>query len=540
MSIGIALSAERNQEALLEMIVEKAMLFTGADGGTLYIMSEDERTLAFKIIRTKSLGFIMGGTKGSEIKFPPVQLYKEDGSRNENNVSAYVALTGKTVNIEDVYEVEGFDFQGTRAFDQKTGYRSKSMLVTAMRNHENEIIGVLQLLNATNQSGKVVSFSQRFQKLVESLASQAAIAITNSSLIRGLRVLLDSFIKVIAGAIDEKSAYTGGHIRRVAALTSTIAKGLCNSNDERWQDWVLTRDEEDELHIAAWMHDIGKITTPEYVVDKATKLETIYDRIHTVEARFELLKKQTENEFLKRKCEILCQKTEDADEKLGKLEDELNSKLEGLSNALEFIRVSNLGGEFMANEKLARLKEIASIEIEIDGKKMPILDENELHNLSIPKGTLTDDEREIINNHVVMTEKMLGGLPWPKKFKNVTTYAAEHHEKLDGSGYPHGKKAEQLSIKSRILAIADIFEALTAKDRPYRPGKKLSECVRIVGFMLKDKHLDKEIVDFFITSGLFVEYAKRELTPEQIDSFTYNGIKYDPTLPTTDDVGKDN
>ncbi|QWR78925.1 HD domain-containing protein [Candidatus Magnetomonas plexicatena] len=528
MTIGIALSAERNQEALLEMIVEKAMLFTGADGGTLYIMSDDEKTLAFKIIRTKSLGFVMGGTHGSEIKFPPVQLYKEDGSKNENNVSAYVALTGKTVNIEDVYEVDGFDFQGTRAFDEKTGYRSKSMLVTAMRNHENEIIGVLQLLNATNINGKITLFSPRFQKLVESLASQAAIAITNSSLIRGLRVLLESFIQVIADAIDAKSAYTGGHIRRVAELTLSIAKGLCNSNDERWQYVALTPDEENELRIAAWMHDIGKITTPEHVVDKATKLEKIYDRIHTVEARFEILRHQAENEFLKKKCEILSSRTDNTDEELGKLEQELNDKLEGFSVALELIRVSNLGGEFMADEKIAKLKEVSAMEIEINGKKAPLLTEDELMNLSIRRGTLTDDERNIINNHAVMTGKMLSELPWPKKFKNVPRYAAEHHEKLDGSGYPDKKKAEQLGLKSRILAIADIFEALTAKDRPYRPGKKLSECVKIVGFMVKDNHLDAEIVDFFLTSGLFVEYAKRELTPEQIDSFTYNGKQYDP------------
>ncbi|MEO5357411.1 MAG: HD domain-containing protein [Nitrospirae bacterium YQR-1] len=540
MSIGIALSAERNHEALLEMIVEKAMYFTGADGGTLYIMGEDERNLSFKIIRTKSLGFLMGGTKGGEVPFPPVQLYKEDESRNENNVSAYVALTGKTVNITDVYEVEGFDFQGTRAFDEKTGYRSKSMLVTAMRNHENEIIGVLQLLNATNENGVVIAFSPRYQRLIESLASQAAIAITNSSLIRGLRHLLDSFIQVIADAIDAKSAYTGGHIRRVADLTLLIARGLCNSEDERWRNFVLTPDEENELRIAAWMHDIGKITTPEHVVDKSTKLEKIYDRLHTIEARFEILKQQAENDYLKRKCEILSTGVRNTEGVLSKLREELDGKLKEFSDAIELIRVANLGGEFMADEKIAKLKEIASIEIVIGHKRIPLLNEDETMNLSIRRGTLTEEERLIINNHAVMTGKMLGGLPWPKKLTNVAKYAAEHHEKLDGTGYPNGLKAEQLSRKSRILAIADIFEALTAKDRPYRPGKKLSECVKIIGFMVKDNHLDKDIVEFFITSGLFVEYAKNELTADQLDSFTYNGVTYDPFSRPSDEAGKDN
>ncbi|MBL7960911.1 GAF domain-containing protein, partial [bacterium] len=302
--IGSALSAERNLDALLEMIVVEAMNFTNADGGTLYIKTHDEKGIAFKILQTRSLNFKMGGTSGKAIPFPPVKLFKDDGSRNEQQVSAHVALSGKTVNIPDVYEVEGFDFQGTKAFDKNTGYRSKSMMVVAMRNHEDEIIGVLQLLNATDTGGNVIAFSSDYQELIESLASQAAVAITNTQLIHDLSALLDSFIQVIASAIDEKSPYTGGHIRRVAELTQEIARGLSNSNEEKWQPFVMNEDEHNELRIAGWMHDIGKITTPEYVVDKATKLETIYDRINTVLAKFEIFKRELELEHLKQKQKL--------------------------------------------------------------------------------------------------------------------------------------------------------------------------------------------------------------------------------------------
>ena len=525
--IGSALSAERNLDALLEMIVLEAMNFTNADGGTLYIKTPDDRGIAFKILRTKSLNFAMGGTSGKTIPFPPVKLFKDDGSRNEQQVSAYVALTGKTVNIPDVYEVEGFDFQGTKGFDKNTGYRSKSMMVIAMRNHEDEIIGVLQLLNATDKDGQVIAFSSDYQELIESLASQAAVAITNTALIHDLKALLDSFIQVIASAIDEKSPYTGGHIRRVAELTSDIARGLANSTDEKWKNFRMNEDEHNELRIAGWMHDIGKITTPEYVVDKATKLETIYDRVNTVISKFEIIKRDAEIEYLRQKEKLSKSKARDRNKKLKELDKEFQEKIKQIDDDLSFIKISNIGGEFMEQAKIDRLLKIGEQKIKMEGNELPLLTENEIHNLSIKRGTLTDDERIVIQNHVVLTIKMLQKLPWPKKLSRVTEWAGGHHEKLDGTGYPSGLKAEQLSTPARIMAVADIFEALTAADRPYKPGKKISECIKILMFMVKDNHIDKDIVDFFIRSGMAQEYAKKELKDYQLDTFVYDGKEYD-------------
>ncbi|MEO5359123.1 MAG: GAF domain-containing protein [Nitrospirota bacterium] len=526
LQIGIALSAERNIDALLEMIVTEAMNFTCADGGTLYITSPDAKSLTFKIIHNNSLNVKKGGISGEPLKFPPVPLFKDDGTKNMHNVSTYVALTGETINFPDVYEIEGFDFKGTKEYDQKNNYRSRSMLVTPMKNHEGEIIGVLQLINAGDGTGTVIQFSPDYQFLIESLASQAAIAITNTTLIRELKELLDSFVKVIASAIDEKSPYTGGHIRRVAELTMDIATELGKSQDDRWKSFTLTPEEQMELKTAALMHDVGKITTPEYVVDKSTKLETITDRIETVTMGIEVLKRDIEIRYLKKKSELEAEHGGNGQSAMQRLAEDFTQRIAELDDDIEFLKKANIGGEFISDAHIERIHKIASYSITVKGKAESILCDDELSNLCIRRGTLNDEERKVIMNHVTMSIKMLSQLPWPKTMKNVPIYAGQHHEKLDGTGYPYGLTADKLSTKSRIMAIADIFEALTAADRPYRPGKKLSECVRILGFMVKDKHVDKELVDFLITSGIIVNYAKKEMKDYQLDNFTYDGKEY--------------
>ncbi|MBF0342937.1 MAG: HD domain-containing protein [Nitrospirae bacterium] len=509
------------------MIVVEAMSLTNADGATLYIKTPDDSAIAFKILRNHSLDLQMGGTSKKEIKFPPLKLYKPDGAGNEHLVSVYVALTGRTLNINDVYEVDGFDFRGTKAFDKNTGYRSKSMLVTPLKNHENEMIGVLQLINSLDDKGGIIPFSLEHQDLIESLASQAAVSITNASLIKELKELMDGFIKSIASAIDEKSHYTGGHIRRVAEISMDIARGLCNSNEERWREFTLTQDETNELRIAAWMHDIGKISTPEYIVDKATKLETIYDRINYVEAKFEILKRDIEISYLRKHAEIYSSDIKDKDLQIKSLKEAFEEQIQKLTSDLDFLKHMNIGGEFMSDALIERIKGIASTKIIINGVEQNILTDNEFYNLSIRKGTLTVEERNVIQNHVVLTGNMLARLPWPKKLKKVCEYASEHHEKLDGTGYPNGLDSELLPIQSRIIAVADVFEALSAGDRPYKHGKKLSECVKILSMMVKSNHIDEDIVDFFISSGLLQRYAERELNNYQIDPFTYNGVVYD-------------
>src|ERR671922_880236 len=297
--IGASLSAERDLNQLLEGILVAAKTITRADGGTLYRVSED-KTLRFEIVRTSSLKYYLGGTTGNPVPFYPIQLYK-DGKPNQTMVAAQAALTGRTINIADAYTAEGFDFTGTRAFDAKTGYRSKSFLTVPMRNHEGETIGVLQLINAQEpKTGEIVPFSASDQRLAESLASQAAVALTNRMLINQLESLFESFISLINSAIDEKSPYTGGHCQRVPVLTMMLAEAVNETTEGPLAQFRMTDKDRYELKIAGLLHDCGKVTTPVHVVDKATKLETIFDRIQLIDTRFEVLKRDAEIEALKK------------------------------------------------------------------------------------------------------------------------------------------------------------------------------------------------------------------------------------------------
>lgn len=504
--IGMALSVERSIERLFEMIVEEAREFTDADGGTLYIMSDDEAELKFAIVQTETLHVRMGGT-GGQITWKPVRLRNPDGSPNHGNVSAHVALTGNTINIDDVYDAEDFDFQGTRTFDAQTGYRSKSMLVVPMKNHENDIIGVLQLLNArTEERKEVISFSPKCQEITESLASQAAVALSNNRLIHDLEALMESFIRAIATAIDEKSPYTGGHVRRVAGLSMEIARKINAAKEGPYADVCFSDDQLKELQTAAWLHDVGKVTTPEYVVDKATKLETIFDRIELFRLRFEICGLQARIRRLQKK--VGSESADNAEE------DEVEPILR---EEFQFLSEANFGSERMSDEMMERVRKIAARNWDLNGQTQALLSPEEVESLNIRQGTLSTKQRDIIQNHATMTFKILSQLPFPKKLKRVADYAASHHEMLNGKGYPRGLSADQLPLQSRILALADIFEALTAKDRPYRKGKSLPDTMHILTMMVKDGHIDPDLFAFFQKEGLHLDYARSELSPEQID-----------------------
>ena len=517
--IGIALSSERNIDVLLEMIVDESRRFTQADAGTLFIVSDDGKSLNWKIVQNDTMGTRIGGTSSVEIDemmFRPVPLVV-DGQMNHANVSAYAANSGQTVNIPDVYEAAGFDFRGPREYDAATGYRSQSMLVAPMRNFEDDIIGVLQLLNAKDDpGGEVIPFSSDFEAMTTSLASQAAVAITNARLIDDLQKLFDAFIQTIAAAVDEKSPYTAGHVRRVADLTMRIAEEINRTESGLWGKIRFTGDELTELRLAAWMHDVGKITTPEHVVDKATKLETIHDRIETVRARYEILMRDAEISVLRRRLEGAGAAAPDL--ALPAAGDEvLDEALQSLREECEFIARCNTGGEFMADEDVARLGEIATRTYQTGGKAQRALTENEVYNLSIRKGTLTAEELGIMHNHAAVSVRMLSQLPFSKKLRRVAEFAGGHHETLNGKGYPGGLAAEALPLQARILAVADIFEALTAPDRPYRKPMPLSLALRIIRENVERGELDGSIVDLFVDSGLVHAYAEQELSPGQID-----------------------
>jgi HD-GYP domain-containing protein (c-di-GMP phosphodiesterase class II) len=514
-SIGVALSAERDNKRLLEMILLGAKEITHADGGTLYTVTDDKH-LKFEIMSNDRLNIALGGTTGKDIPFLPLPMYLSDGSQNLHTVAAYAALKDQTVNIEDVYEAKNFDFTGTRKFDEKTGYHSQSFLTIPMKNHEAEVIGVLQLINAIDiDTQKIIPFSAENQKLVESLASQAAVAMTNQNLIEGLKGLFEAFIELMAEAIDQKSPYTGGHCRRVPELTMMLGQAAIDTKTGPLKDFTLNEKEFYELKIAGWLHDCGKVTTPESVMDKATKLSTIFDRIHLIDHRFELIKKQAECEMLK--AQVLALQNGRQDD-CDKLKYEHEAFVLQCDADRDFLRKSNLGSELMTIEDQQRVRDIATMTLlDSDGLTKTFLSEEEVYNLNIARGTLTKEEREVINSHIVVTINMLESLNYPNDLKRVPEYAGGHHERMDGKGYPKGLTREQMSVPARVMGIADIFEALTSKDRPYKKAKTLTESLHILGKMKLDNHIDPDLFDIFVREKIYLKYAHQFLEPEQID-----------------------
>jgi HD-GYP domain-containing protein (c-di-GMP phosphodiesterase class II) len=508
--MGIALSSEMNHTRLLERILECAKTLAHADGGSLYTV--DDETATILIMHNDTIGVRLGGTAAEPPRFPPVPLYKTDGSPNLNNVVTYAVHRNTTVNVRDSYSrTDGFDFSGTAKFDLQTGYRSISLLTVPLRNHENAIIGVLQLINAiAPRTRRIVAFDSTTQRLVEALSSQAAIALTKEYLIRDLKNLFEALTRLIASAIDNKSPYTGGHCRRVPEITMLLAEAAHRSDCGPLKDFRMDDSDRYELEIASWLHDCGKIATPEHIMDKATKLETVFDRIELVETRYEILLRDAEIAHLKRRLAA----PENGEAPGG--DGYLALRLE-LEEEREFLRRCNTGSEFMSDEDKARVRQIGARSWVRAGQEQPALTADEMENLCIPRGTLTDGERKIINNHIAVTIEMLESLPFPKHLRNVVEYAGGHHERMDGKGYPKGLVREQMSLPARILAIADIFEALTASDRPYKPGKKLSESLAIMGGMKRNGHIDPDLFDVFVREKVYLAYAEKYLDPSQID-----------------------
>ncbi|MBV5322042.1 MAG: HD domain-containing protein [Sulfuricurvum sp.] len=511
-AIGAALSSEKNIDTLLEMIISQTKLLTHADGGTLYLYNSQKKQLEFKVIQNDSMGIKMGGTSG-EIEWSPLNLYDAEGNKNNHMVAVVCALDQIIVNIPDVHKSTSYDFSGTIAFDKNTGYRSESMLVLPLKDHEDNLIAVLQLINKKEGDGSIIAFDHNDEEIVVSLGSQAAVALTKQKLINDLELLLESFLNTINVAIEEKSPYTAGHIDKMVDLSMSLARAI--SEDKEYFPLVsYNEDQIKELKFSALMHDIGKITIPEYVIDKSTKLETIYDRIENVKLKYEILKRDAHIEYISKKCS-----TDNASE-LNRVELDYQALLNTLDSELAFLCEINEGAEFISNEKIDKVRQIGERTIILNDIEQSLLNADEIENLCVQKGTLTEKQRHIINNHAAVSHRMLNQLPFPRKLARIAEIASGHHEKINGKGYPLGLKGDELSFEARILAIADIFEALSASDRPYKKAKKLSEVMKILYFMAKDGDIDTDIVRFFYESGLYLRYAKESLKVENIDEVT--------------------
>lgn len=521
-NVGAALSKERDLPRLLELILIAAQDLTHADGGTIYLLDEKKKVLTFEIMRTNSMGIAIGGTTGRKVTFPPLPLVTSEGKPNNAQVATYAAINDETVNIADAYFEQGFDFSGTRAFDKATGYRSKSFLTVPLKNHENTVIGVLQLINSKDpKTGESIGFTSTNQRMAESLASQAAVALTNRQLIEQLTALFEALINLINTAIDEKSPYTSGHCQRVPELTMMLAEATESMETGPYADFVMSEQDRYELRLAGLLHDCGKIVTPVHVVDKATKLQTLYDRIETVDTRIELLKRDARIRMLEGQL-----KAQGNAASLAELQSAYDDEVRSLDEARDFLRRSNRGGEAMSGEEQQQVRNIAVSRqwLNPEGQLVPLLTENETENLCIRAGTLTQDERTIINNHIVATNKMLEQLPWPKHLVNVPEYAGGHHERMDGKGYPKGLTKDQMSLQARMMGIADIFEALTAGDRPYKPGMKMSQALGILANMAATGHVDTDLFEIFMVKKVYMTYAHRFLAADQINQFDADAI----------------
>jgi HD-GYP domain-containing protein (c-di-GMP phosphodiesterase class II) len=518
LNVSVALSTEKNTSKLLESILLSAKKLANADGGTIYSVN-DKNELVFDTLFNDTLKLHLGGSSNSITSLNPIPIYI-DGEINKSAIVARAAATGEVINIDDMAKTSEIQSKRSKTIDQQYNYHTQSILTIPLKNHEGDLSGVLQLVNARAENNvKIIAFSTELSRTVEALASLASVALTNRQLIDNMEELFQAFTRLIAKAIDEKSPYTGGHCRRVPELTMMIAEAVHRHTDGPMADFIMTDADRHELNLAGWIHDCGKVATPEYVMDKAKKLETVFDRIALVETRFELATRDIELNYLQQLANTNDKNTKAA------LKTERDIQLKRLVDDLDFVIKANTGGEFMTPEDQEYLETIGKSQtVNILGTQVPLLTKDEIYNLRTARGTLNPEERTIINRHMNITVEMLDTLPFPKHLKRVPEFAGGHHEKMDGTGYPKRLKRDEMSIPARIMAIADIFEALTAADRPYKDAKKISECLRIMGFMKKDNHIDPDLFDVFIKEKVYLEYASKFLKPEQLDDIDLSKI----------------
>ncbi|GAA0293982.1 HD family phosphohydrolase [Psychrosphaera haliotis] len=512
--ISIRLSSESDSSKLLDEILQIVMSIANCDAGSIYSITS-EKHLKFETVINRTLDIYLGGGSAKTLEFSDIPLFI-DGAPNKNAMVAHSANSGEVINIPDVYAAIPFDVSAARKMDEATGYRTQSMLVIPLKDHTGDIIGVIQLINAL-EDGQTVEFSNDVETLVRSFASLGAISLTNTALVQEMEQLFSAFARTIAKAIDEKSPHTGGHCRRVPALTLMLAEEIHKESRGPLADFTMTDADRHEIDIAGWLHDCGKIATPDHIIEKSKKLQTIFDRIEFVNAKFEIVAKDIEIAYQNKIINAL-QKGNTIE--VQQLKTSMDRELKQLKLDRSFIQKVNVGGEYLSDQDIESIDQVSkSYQLAIEGVATSVLNENEVENLKIRRGTLTDAEKEIMKNHMVITMDILETLPFPKHLQNVTEYALGHHETMDGKGYPRGLTKEQMSVPARLMALADIFEALSAADRPYKSAKPVSECLKIMGSLVENNHLDSDIFAIFVESRVYEKYIREFASTDQLDPF---------------------
>lgn len=499
LEISTALSKEKDLSKILGLILVETMEYTNAEGGTIYLKEDND--ISFKAVKNDALNIFEVNRE-----YPKISLYP-NGIENNENVSAVCALNKKIINIPDIYlyHMGEFNFEGAKKFDKANNYRTTSMLVVPMLNQDEEVVGVMQLINKKSLDN-YVPFLQSDIDLTTTYANLCASAIAKNQLIEDLEKLVISFLESISYALNVKSPYGYGHISRVKELMGHVALEL-NNDHTVFKDIHYTKEQFQELELAAWMHDIGKIATPEHILDKATRLETVYDRIHTIEMRFNYIKYFLKYEISETRCKFL---NGEYQIHMDQVESKHMQTIKELDDDLAFIIQANKPSSVMHDNDILRIEEISNKSFVIENKTINLLTKDEAKHLSIKRGTLTDEERQKINEHAKITYDMLNMITFPKKYSKVTEIAGSHHEKLNGKGYPLGLKGDEISFEAKMLAIIDILEALTASDRPYKRAKTNEETFDILDLMVQKGELDAQIVTFIKEAGIFEKYIQKE------------------------------
>ncbi len=540
LDINSEIAQSTDYMAVIERIVRLALRVCSAEAAFFYTLSDDRFLSLEYSCNTKLNSYKFG----FDNNMYTAAVFNETGRSASGKSAAEIsAFNNEIINLPSIYENKEIDNLFFANYDALNDYVSVTCLSIPLTNRKGTVIGVVQFVNPKDAKGKNITFTSAMQEDIIAVCNLAALVLENRKLSEDYGRLLESFIEVLARAIDAKSPYTGAHCQRVPVIARMLATAAVQEETGPLKKFEMSNDDWYALNIASWLHDCGKVTTPEYIVDKATKLETINNRIHEIRNRFEILRRDAHIEYLKKRLANVASKEE--------LQNEFVAKLRQLEKDFDLVARCNTGDVPLSDEDIkaleavaqkqfvryfSRLKGISWAERDLIGNKEAAdkpgyenllqdredhlfgqYNRGELYNLKVRNGTINKEEREKINEHIVVTIDMLKALPFPKELSNVVEYAGAHHERIDGKGYPNGLTGDQMSIPAKIMAIADIFEALTANDRPYKEPEKLSQVLSIMQSMKNNGHIDPDLYEVFIRSGVYKDYAEQYVDPAQID-----------------------